>query len=169
MNVDGNANRVAAITFWPRQRYPRGGLQQDRERPCRRRRPCQGRCRARQMPSDFSAKRPAPSQASAKTAKVPAASAAHTCCTAHQRVPGRIKVILVGQGAGLLNPNLNGKKGRVLNSTRPFLFSLSNLPCRLAPHQNLPKWQVGALPEFHAPFLRLRPRPGGSVVADPLT
>ena len=29
------------------------------------------------------------------------------------------------------------------------------------PHQNLLDEQVGALPEFHAPFLRLRSEPGG--------
>ena len=44
------------------------------------------------------------------------------------------------------------------SSSLPFLKKPA-LPS--VPHQNLPKWQVGALPKFHAPFLRLRSKPGG--------
>ena len=116
LNVDGNANRVAAITFGPASVILVVGSNKIVKRPCRRRRPCQG-CLRRQMPNAFPAKRPAPLQASAKTAKVPAASAAHTCCTATSacRAASRSSSWFK---TGLLNPNLNGKR-RVL-FTPPF-------------------------------------------------
>jgi hypothetical protein len=99
LNVDGNANRVAAITFGPASVYPRGGLQQNRERPCRRRRPRQGRCRAANA-KRLSCKTPCAVTGQCENCQSPG----RICCTyvlhRYQRVPGRIKVILVGQELG---------------------------------------------------------------------
>ena len=84
----------------------------------------------RQMPNVFPAKRPAPLQASAKTAKAPAASAAHTCCTATSACRAASRSSSWAR-SWATEPEPQRQKGRVLFSTRPFLFSISNLPCRL--------------------------------------
>ena len=113
-----------------RQCYPRGGLQQNRERPCRRRRPCQGRCRAGKCQTPFLQNALRRYRPVRKPAKVPAASAAHTCCTATSACRAASRSSSWAR-SWATEPEPQRQKGRVLFSTRPFLFSISNLPCRL--------------------------------------
>lgn len=111
----------------PRQRYPRGGLQQNRERPCRRRRPCQGRCRAGKCQTSFlqnalrryrpvrKLPKPRPHLLHIRAAPLPARAGPHQ---GHPR----------GPGAGLLNPNLNGKKSACFSARALSCFQSVTCP-----------------------------------------
>ena len=117
LNVDGNANRVAAITFGPASVILVVGCNKIVKDLAA----ADARVKAVAAPANakrLSCKTPCAVTGQCENCQSPG----RICCTyvlhRYQRVPGRIKVILVGQEL-------------VLFSTRPFLFSISNLPCRL--------------------------------------
>lgn len=160
LNVDGNANRRGRHYLRPRQRYPRGGLQQNRERPCRRRRPCQGRCRAGKCQTSFLQnalrryrpvrKLPKPRPHLLHIRAAPATSA----CRAASRSSSWAR-------SWATEPEPQRQKERVLFSTRPFLFSISNLPCRLRHTKTYRNGRWVPCRSFTLPSSAWRPRPGG--------
>ena len=165
MNVDGNANRVAAITFGPASvilvvgsnKIVKDLAAADARVKALPRRQCQTpflqnalrRYRpVRKLPKSR------PHLLHIRAAPLPARAGPHQ---GHPR----------GPGAGLLNPNLNGKKGACFSARALSCFQSVTCPAVCATPK--PTEMAGGCPAgVSRSFLRLRPRPGGKV-CDPLT